>query len=67
MKPRRLYLILCLSFLAEGARWHSDVMLRYQHVQSVPVLQNFARAMNLHGHLQALPDAGTFIHKPAQL
>jgi hypothetical protein len=45
-------------------RWQSDVMLRYLHVQSVPVIQNFARAMNLHGHLQALPEAGAFVHQP---
>jgi hypothetical protein len=32
-------------------RWQSDAMLRYLHVQAVPVIQNFARAMNLHGNL----------------
>jgi hypothetical protein len=45
-------------------RWQSDAMLRYLHVQAVPVLQNFARAMNTHGQLQALPDAGNFLHQP---
>jgi hypothetical protein len=45
-------------------RWQSDSMLRYLHVQAVPVIQNFARAMHAHGHLQALPAAGNFIHQP---
>ena len=46
-------------------RWQSDAMLRYLHVQAVPVLQNFARAMHTHGQLQALPDAGGFVHQPS--
>lgn len=45
-------------------RWQSDSMLRYLHVQAVPVLQNFARAMNMHGQLQALPAAGYPLHQP---
>jgi hypothetical protein len=45
-------------------RWQSDAMLRYLHVQAVPVLQNFARQMNLHGQFQALPTAGVPIHQP---
>jgi hypothetical protein len=45
-------------------RWQSDAMLRYLHVQAVPVLQNFARQMNLHGQFQALPTAGAPIHQP---
>jgi hypothetical protein len=45
-------------------RWQSDAMLRYLHVQAVPVLQNFARAMRLHGHLQALPTAGATARPP---
>jgi hypothetical protein len=45
-------------------RWQSDAMLRYLHVQAVPVMQNFARAMNLHGQLQALPDADYPLHQP---
>jgi hypothetical protein len=45
-------------------RWQSDSMLRYLHVQAIPVLQNFARAMNLHGQLQALPSAGFPLHQP---
>jgi hypothetical protein len=45
-------------------RWQSDSMLRYLHVQAIPVLQNFARAMHLHGQFQALPDAGVPIHQP---
>jgi hypothetical protein len=45
-------------------RWQSDSMLRYLHVQAVPVIQNFARAMRVHGHLQALPDAANFVHQP---
>jgi hypothetical protein len=44
-------------------RWQSDSMLRYLHVQAIPVLQNFARAMNLHGHSQALPSAGLPLHQ----
>jgi hypothetical protein len=44
-------------------RWQSDSMLRYLHVQAIPVLQNFARAMNVRGHFQALPDAGVPIHQ----
>ena len=28
--------------------WQINSMLCYLHVQAVPVLQNFARAMNLH-------------------
>jgi hypothetical protein len=45
-------------------RWQSDAMLRYLHVQAIPVIQNFARAMNLHGQFQALPDAGVPVHQP---
>jgi integrase len=45
-------------------RWQSDAMLRYLHVQALPVLQNFARAMHQHGQFQALPDAGVPIHQP---
>lgn len=45
-------------------RWQSDAMLRYLHVQAVPVLQNFARQMNLHGHFEALPTAGVPVHQP---
>jgi hypothetical protein len=45
-------------------RWQSDSMLRYLHVQAIPVLQNFARAMHLHGQLQALPAAGFPLHQP---
>jgi hypothetical protein len=45
-------------------RWQSDSMLRYLHVQAIPVLRNFARAMNLHGQFQALPDAGLPLHQP---
>jgi hypothetical protein len=45
-------------------RWQSDAMLRYLHVQALPVMQNFARAMNLHGQFQALPDAGVPVHQP---
>jgi integrase len=33
-------------------RWQSDSMLRYLHVQAVPVIQNFARAMNAYGQLR---------------
>jgi hypothetical protein len=45
-------------------RWQSDSMLRYLHVQAVPVIQNFARAMNAYGHLQTLPAADNFVHRP---
>jgi hypothetical protein len=45
-------------------RWQSDAMLRYLHVQAIPVLQNFARSMNLHGQLQALPGANFPLHQP---
>jgi hypothetical protein len=41
-------------------RWQSDSMLRYRHVQAVPVLQNFARAMKL----RALVDAAFPLHQP---
>jgi hypothetical protein len=45
-------------------RWQSDSVLRHLHVQAVPVLQNFARAMNLNGQLRALPDAACPLHQP---
>jgi hypothetical protein len=45
-------------------RWQSDAMLRYLHVQSVPVLQNFARAMHAQGQIPALPAADHFDHQP---
>jgi hypothetical protein len=45
-------------------RWQSDAMLRYLHVQAVPVLQNFARQMHLHGQFNALPTAGVPVHQP---
>jgi hypothetical protein len=45
-------------------RWQSDAMLRYLHVQAVPVLQNFARAMHTQGLTPALPAAASFIHQP---
>jgi integrase len=45
-------------------RWQSDSMLRYLHVQAIPVIQNFARSMHLNGQLQALPAAGYPLHQP---
>jgi hypothetical protein len=45
-------------------RWQSDAMLHYLHVQAVPVLQNFARAMHTQGLTPALPAAASFIHQP---
>jgi hypothetical protein len=43
-------------------RWQSNFMLRHLCVQAIPVLQNFARAMNLNGQLRALPDAVFPLH-----
>jgi hypothetical protein len=45
-------------------RWQSNSMLRYYlHVQAIPMLQNFTRDMNAHGHFLALPDAGVPLHQ----
>jgi hypothetical protein len=44
-------------------RWQSDVMLRYLHVQSVWVIQNFAHAMNLHlGLPSSQQNTHTYLH-----
>jgi hypothetical protein len=36
-------------------RWRSDEMLRYLHVQAMPLMANFARAMATHGAFTLLP------------
>jgi hypothetical protein len=45
-------------------RWQSNAMLRYLHVQAVPVLQNFVHTMHAQGQIPALPDATHFVHHP---
>lgn len=37
-------------------RWRSDEMLRYLHVQAMPLMANFARAMATHGAFTLLPN-----------
>ena len=37
-------------------RWCSDEMLRYLHVQAVPVMSKFARAMITDGDFQLIPN-----------
>lgn len=47
-------------------RWRSDTMLRYLHVQAIPIMQNFARQMLSGGHYSFLPSQHIPLHMPTQ-
>jgi hypothetical protein len=38
-------------------RWKSDAMFRYLHAQALPLVQNLARTMLLHGSFTLAPEA----------
>jgi hypothetical protein len=40
-------------------RWHSDEMLRYLHVQALPVVAPLANLMVRHGHFSFIPNNRT--------
>jgi hypothetical protein len=37
-------------------RWHSDAMMRYMHLQSKPIMREFAATMFNHGAYTLIPD-----------
>jgi hypothetical protein len=45
-----------LSNIWMMGRWHSDVMMRYLHVQEQPILGNYAACMFNVGNYCFLPD-----------